>query len=122
MRRSIVAVSLIFIFILPSCTVLQQVGEMKMLQKCEFRIGSVTEITLAGVNISRMQNYSQLHIPDAIEIVSAMMSNELPLSFILNLEVKNPNDQRASLNRMEWTVFIDELAVMLKNRQQPNKH
>jgi LEA14-like dessication related protein len=100
------------ILILPSCDILRQVGEMQMLSKCEFRINTVTDINLAGVNVSNINDISDIRPLDVLMLTNGVLSNNLPLNFKLNLQVKNPNDQTASLNRFDWILFIDELQML----------
>ncbi|MBE0661772.1 MAG: LEA type 2 family protein [Bacteroidales bacterium] len=100
------------ILILPSCDILQQVGEMQMLSKCEFRINTVTDIHLAGVNVSNKQDISDVNTMDVLMLTNGVLSNNLPLNLKLNLQVKNPNDQTASLNRIDWVLFIDDLQMI----------
>lgn len=95
-----------------SCDILRQVQEMQMLSKCEFRIHTLTDIQLAGVNISKIQNISDVNPLDVIKLSNAVINNQLPLNFNLNLQVRNPNKQAASLNRIEWVLFIDELQMI----------
>ncbi|MDZ4203840.1 MAG: hypothetical protein U1C46_03370 [Bacteroidales bacterium] len=95
-----------------SCDVLKQVSEMQMLSKCEFRVSSVTDTYLAGVNLSAIQSFSDIKPLDLVKLTSAAFGNNLPLSLIVNLDVKNPNNQAASLNRIEWKLFIDDLQMI----------
>lgn len=111
MKKILFAV-LSLILILPSCDILQQVGEMQMLSKCEFRINTVTDIRLAGVNVSNIQHISDVRPLDVLMLTNGVLSNNLPLNFNVNLQVKNPNDQTASLNRLDWIVFIDDLQMI----------
>jgi LEA14-like dessication related protein len=111
MRKILFAV-LSLILILPSCDILQQVGEMQMLSRCEFRINTVTDINLAGVNVSNIQHISDVRPMDVLMLTNGVLSNSLPLNFNLNLQIKNPNDQTASLNRLDWILFIDDLKMI----------
>lgn len=111
MRKILLAV-LSLVLILPSCDILQQVGEMQMLSKCEFRINTVTDIRLAGVNVSNIRDISDIKPLDVLMLTNGVLSNNLPLNFKLNLQVKNPNDQTASLNRIDWILFIDNLQML----------
>ena len=111
MRKILFAVLSLILF-LPSCDILQQVGEMQMLSKCEFRINTVTDINLAGVNVSNIQHISDVRPLDVLMLTNGVISNNLPLNFKLNLQVKNPNDQTASLNRIDWVLFIDDLQML----------
>lgn len=111
-KKFLFSLLMVITFVLPSCDVLRQVEEMKMLSKCEFRINSVTDIYLAGINVSRIQQISDVRPLDVLRLTNAVLSNDLPLNFNLNLEVRNPNEQTASLNRLEWILFIDDLQML----------
>ena len=100
------------VLLLSSCDILRQVGEMQMLSKCEFRINTVTDIRLAGVNVSNIQHISDVRPLDVLMLTNGVLSNNLPLNFNVNLQVKNPNDQTASLNRLDWIIFIDDLQMI----------
>jgi len=112
MKKVILALVLALMLSFPSCDVLRQVQEMQMLAKCEFRIHKVTDINLAGVNVSNIQSLSDVSVLDALLLTNAFLSNQLPLNFNLNLQVKNPNEQSASLNQIEWVLFIDDLQML----------
>ncbi len=112
MKKVILALAFAFMLSFPSCDVLRQVQEMQMLARCEFRIHTVTDINLAGVNVSNIQSLSDVSVLDALLLTNAFLSNQLPLNFNLNLQVKNPNEQSASLNQIEWVLFIDDLQML----------
>lgn len=97
---------------LTACDVLKQVEGMQMLSKCEFRINTISDIQLAGVNVSGVKKISDVNPLDALLITNAWISNQLPFNFNLNLEVKNPNSQPASMNRLDWILFIDDMQML----------
>ncbi len=100
------------------CLVLLALGgcksmrELKNLSKCQFRIGTVTGITLAGVNIQSVRKFSDLGFTDAGKVGLALASGSLPLAMNVNLEVKNPNKVAAGMNRMEWIAMIDDREIL----------
>jgi len=95
--------------IINSCS---QLKEMATLTKCQFKLKSVENISLAGVNIQNLTNFSQLNLIDAAKITSAVANGTLPLSFVLNVEAKNPNPVKASMNKLEWILFIDDIEMI----------
>ena len=97
---------------LTACDVLKQVEGMQMLSKCEFRINTISDIQPAGVNVSGVKKISDVNPLDALLITNAWISNQLPFNFNLNLEVKNPNSQPASMNRLDWILFIDDMQML----------
>ncbi|HRS54459.1 MAG TPA: hypothetical protein P5250_07105, partial [Bacteroidales bacterium] len=59
-----------------------------------------------------LTNFSQLNLIDAAKITSAVANGTLPLSFVLNVEAKNPNPVKASMNKLEWILFIDDIEMI----------
>jgi hypothetical protein len=112
MKKRIVVFSALLVLLMPSCDVLRQIEEMKMLSKCEFRINTVSDIHLAGINVSRIQNFSDVRPLDVLQLTNAFINNKLDFQFMLNLEVNNPNEQAASLNRLEWILYIDDMQMI----------
>lgn len=98
--------------LLTACDVIKQVESMQMLSKCEFRISTISDIQLAGVNVSDVKKISDINPLDALQITNAWVSNQLPLKFNLNLEIRNPNSQPASMNRLDWILFIDDMQML----------
>ena len=79
--------------------------------KCDFRLSSVDNILLAGINVQTIQKRSELSIFDAAKLTTAFISNQLPLNLTLNVEVRNPNTQKATMNGMEWILLIDDIEM-----------
>lgn len=90
----------------------KSIRELKNLTKCQFRIGTVKGITLAGVNIQAVRRFSDLGLKDAAKVGAALASGNLPLNMTVNLEVKNPNKQLAAMNRLEWVAMVDQYDII----------
>jgi LEA14-like dessication related protein len=91
-----------------SCNFLK---EMAALGKCEFRMTTLEDPEIAGVDVSQVRSVTDLNFVDMGIISSSILTGELPLSFTLNVEVRNPNPAMAALNRLEYMAFIDEVEV-----------
>ena len=102
---------LITMMLLSSCEILEQAQQMANLTKCEFRLNSVDQLRLAGVNIQQVRQLSDLNFLDAAKITAAAAGGTLPLNFTLNVEVKNPNPAAAGLNRLDWILLIDDIEM-----------
>jgi hypothetical protein len=102
---------LTLIVVVSSCDVVNNLSSMYNFTKCDFRLSTVDNIRLAGVNVQNVTNFSNLSIMDVARITSAYASNQIPLSFNLNVEVKNPNKEKAVMNGMEWIVLIDNIEM-----------
>jgi LEA14-like dessication related protein len=94
-----------------SCSVLEQASELSSLSKCEFRLKNVQNPTLAGIEISKIDSADDLGLMDYARLTSAIASNNLPLSFLLNVESRNPNTKIAAMNRMNWILYVDDIEM-----------
>jgi len=113
MNTSAIRLTLFSLFILTmsSCSVMKQANEMKTFAKCEFRLKNIESVTLAGVDVTNVDQFSDLSFPEASSISMEAMKGKLPLYFVLNVEVRNPNEEKASMNRFLWDLFIDDILI-----------
>jgi hypothetical protein len=109
MRLKRIFIALLIIpFIYQSCDILKQ---MVTFTKCEFKMNSLTDAKLANVMVQNKKSFSDLTWTDAASVTKSLVSGKLPLTFNLNIEVKNPNTTPASMQKMEWRVFLDDIQI-----------
>ncbi len=107
---TVILFSLAFI---SACDILQQAQQVAMLTRCEFKLSSVDQLRLAGVNIQQIRKLSDLNMMDAARITAAAMSGgSLPLNFTLNVEARNPNAATAGMTKLDWILFIDDIQMV----------
>lgn len=111
MRKIINTGFLIVILIASSCSVLKQTSEIASFTKCEFRIESARNIKLAGVNIQDKHSISDLSIMEGAKIAGVIAGGTLPLTFDLNVSIKNPNQKLAAMNKLDWILIIDDIEM-----------
>lgn len=108
-RLSIVILIIIFATIaVNSCNFLK---EISALGKCEFRVTTLDDPEIAGVDVSQIRSFTDLSFVDMGIISASFLKGDLPLSFTLNVEVRNPNPATAALNGLEYLAFIDDVEV-----------
>ena len=103
--------TVVIILLLSSCDVIQQASELTTFAKCKFKLNTIENISLAGVDVQKIKNYSQLNFMEIAQLTSAVTSGNLPLNFTLNMKVDNPNPKQAAMNRFEWVLFIDDIEM-----------
>jgi hypothetical protein len=101
---------LIFIALvwLASCT---QIREMKNLLYCDFRLATIENVNMAGIDVQKIKSFTDLSFVDGAKLLAAVASGSLPLNFTLNVEAKNPNGEKAALNKLDWLLLIDDIQV-----------
>lgn len=88
-----------------------QLFQMARLADCEYSLHSITDAKVAGVNIQGINTFTDFNFIDAGKITIAYATNKLPLDFNLNLEITNPNKNKAALNKLGWIAQIDDRDV-----------
>jgi LEA14-like dessication related protein len=91
-----------------SCNFLK---EISTLGKCEFRVTTLEDPEIAGVDVSQVRSFTDLNLVDMGIISASFLKGDLPLSFTLNVEARNPNPAMAALNGLEYLAFIDDVEV-----------
>lgn len=102
---------ILLITLLTSCSVVQQTTEMKNFGRCDFRIESARNMKLGGINIQGKDAVSDLSIYEITKIGTVIAGGTLPLTFDLNIEVKNPNPVMAAMNKLDWILLIDDIEM-----------
>ena len=89
------------------CASLQQV---LALRNVDFHIRGVSDVRLAGVDLSGVRGYEGLSLSDAARLAQAISARDLPMELSLRLVGDNPaeNPTDARLLRMDWTLLLDE--------------
>jgi LEA14-like dessication related protein len=108
---ALLLVAILMVMPFPGCDVTQQVQQAANLVNCDFRVLSVENINLAGINIQNKNSIKSLNLGDAAKIMTAVGGSTLPLSLTLNFEAKNPNSSPAGLNKLLWILFIDDIQM-----------
>ncbi len=89
-------------------TFFKQVGAAKAFSECKFRIKDVKNVTLGGTPASDLMKFSA--IPTMWS--QTLSQEQLWLKFTLVIEVRNPNPVRASMNKVDWILFLDEVEMV----------
>ena len=95
------------LLVLPGCATLQQI---RALDRVDFSIGSVSQIRLAGIELSGVMTSTDLGLSEAGSLAAALRNRDVPLALTVDVLAENPSDNYADarLIRMEWTLFIDD--------------
>lgn len=90
---------------LAGCATIQQ---MVALRNVDFSVDRVSDLRLAGVDVSGVRSYSDLSVADAGRLALAIGQGSLPTEFELHLTARNPADNSvdARLVKMDWTLLL----------------
>ena len=105
--KKIITVVILFVS-LTSCSIL---SELTSLTKCEFSFHSAQDPVVAGIDVMRVQSYTDLTFMDGQRIVSNILQKILPFGVTANIEIRNPGPVTAAITKLEWIAFIDEVQI-----------
>jgi hypothetical protein len=96
-----------FVLGISGCASLQQFAALRQVA---FALDGVANGRLAGVEIGRFRNASNLSPLEIGRITVALARRDVPLDFTVNVRASNPaeNATTASMVRMAWTLLLDD--------------
>ena len=100
--RSFLILGVVF---LSGCATLQQLAALR---DVDFSVDRISDLRLAGVDLSRIDSYGDLAVTDVGRLALAVSQRSLPMDFQLHLTAENPADNTvdARLVRMDWTLLL----------------
>jgi hypothetical protein len=106
MKRTILMLAVVLV--IASCA---QIKQLTTLLSCDFRVSTVDNINMAGINVQKIKSFTDLTFTDGAKLLSAVAGGTLPLNMTVNIEAKNPNPQMAALNKLDWILLIDGIEM-----------
>ena len=121
--KKIFFIAVLFLIANSGCSVYET---MINISRLKFKLGDVNNFQVSGVNISNKTRIEEINPVDLLRISSDFASGRLPVSFILNVEAKNPNDGTggypktdATLKSFPWRLEIDGKETIAGNIGSP---
>lgn len=98
----------LLMLLLNSCSVF---SELTAFKKCEFRLYSIQDPAICGLDLSDKRSPSDFTFLDGQMIAANLLRGTLPFEITINMEVKNPGTSTAAVNSIEWVAYVDDLEV-----------
>lgn len=122
-RFFISLIILISILTFVQCSILQTITNLSRLQ---FKLGDINGFRVNNIDISSKTSLSDLTPSEMITLSSIITQGKLPVSFVLNVNAKNPNDGTggyartdATLKGFRWRLFIDDKETITGDIDSP---
>lgn len=97
---------------LASCDVLNQVAQMANFANCSFDFNSVSQIQMLGIDLSKGMTRENLNISQGLALINAINSRSLPVTFNVNVGVRNPNGIAAAMSKMDYILTLNGKQVV----------
>uniref|UniRef100_A0A832DEF7 Late embryogenesis abundant protein LEA-2 subgroup domain-containing protein n=1 Tax=Ignavibacterium album TaxID=591197 RepID=A0A832DEF7_9BACT len=113
MRKLVLIIlSIAITFTIYHCSIYQTITNLSRLQ---FKLGEVNSFRVNDLDISNKSSLNDFNATDLIKLTTSFTQGKLPVSFVLNVDAKNPNDGTggyartdATLKSFKWRLFIDD--------------
>lgn len=105
--------------ILVSCGIKDTKNDIQNLAKCKFEIVSVKEMTIAGTSIDKLVKNGNLDIGRLPNVAIAALQKNIPLDAILNIEIQNPTDKKASIDEFDYIILFENEELANGTVDQP---
>ena len=102
----VVAGTLVFASCEVMDSLLSQFTSVANLTNCDFSLKNVSNVTVAGINVKNITN-GNISATDVVKLVAAYQTKSVPLALNVNMNVKNPTKQQASMTALDWILAID---------------
>ena len=92
---------------LSSCGISEQVQQAKAFKGVDVRLVGVEQATLAGIDVTQVRQPGDLTTGQKATLLAGYAARNLPLRMRVNLEFRNPNDEMAALNELDYIALLD---------------
>ena len=114
---------ILIIPLLYSCSVIQT---MQNVSRLKYKIESANDYRVQGITISDKKSLKDFNAIEILKLTAGLAKGNLPLTFLLNIEAKNPNDGSGGYPRTDisivsfpWRLFINDKETVKGNIGQP---
>ncbi len=101
-------------FIFTGCGV---VKELTNLSRLQFRLAGVESVTLGGISFNNKSTVRDLSSLDVLKLSTSFIRRDIPIEFVLNVEVRNPNAGNSVLAKSDFKITSFPWRLLLDGRQ-----
>ena len=83
---------------------------MANLVNCEYSLKNISNVTVAGINLKQVAN-GKITAADVIRLAAAITNKSIPLGVDVNMNVKNPTNNKASMTKTLWALDINKTQI-----------
>jgi hypothetical protein len=120
LRNAALLISAFALLFATSCKQLNKaVEELAAFKQCKFRVASVSNTSLMGINIQNMNSLREVNVTQVLNLTNGYLQKKLPLNFNLGVEIQNSAKSAAAMARFAWIMKIDGKQMLEGNMNSP---
>ncbi|MDQ7815683.1 MAG: hypothetical protein RDU14_01515 [Melioribacteraceae bacterium] len=120
--RKLISLIILITFV-QGCSILKT---FENISRLKYKIHSAMDYKILGINIGSKKSLSDFSSLEMLKLSSGVLKGNLPLTFSLNIEAKNPNDGSGgspatdlTLESFPYKLFLNEKEVLSGNIDKP---
>lgn len=94
--------------VLASCGISRQTQQLKALEKCDYKIVSANNITVAGTDVRKLINEKSVNLANIPSLALGYLRKDIPLKANLMVEITNPSTTVAAINNFDYIIQINQ--------------
>jgi len=102
-----------------SCGVVKQTHDFERFVKCKFSIQDVRLLSVAGIDVSKMDKPSDLNFQGMLILAKHFLSGDMPSKMRLSVSAANPFEKQASIAGINWLLMLKQDTLAIGDVNQP---
>ena len=109
MRFAVPTLSLACALLMCGCSVFESINTVK---ECNYAFAGLDDFSYAGVKLDKLKDPKSLTLTDSINLLTAIRDKNTKLTFNALVDIENPNSGTASVEKMDWKLFLDGVEML----------
>ncbi|MDQ8052766.1 MAG: LEA type 2 family protein [Pedobacter sp.] len=94
-----------------SCGINRQAQQLKMLEKCDYKLIGASHVNLAGTDVRRLIEEKSFSLTNIPSLALGYLKKDIPLNANLDLEISNPSTNLAAINNFEYIILVNQQEI-----------
>lgn len=107
-----VMLALVGVLFLISCGLDKQAKALRALEKCQYEFVSADSVFLAGTDVNKLIANGRVDVSQLPGVALGFLSQDIPLSGVLNVRVTNPGNRLAGIQQFAYKVLVEDREVL----------
>lgn len=105
---------LVLVFAFAGCGIVKEITNLSRLQ---FRLANIESIKIGSVTLTNKTSIRDLSSLDVLKLSASFIRGNIPLEFVLNVEVKNPNAEKNTSSKSDFKISSFPWRLLINGRE-----
>ena len=109
MKLSVAVLCMACAALMSGCSIFNSLNTVK---ECNYAFAGLEGFSYAGVKLDKLKDPTSLTLTDSINILTALRDKNAKLTFNTLVDIENPHSGTASVEKMDWILFLDDTEML----------